>query len=305
MSRIPYTFWKKFAFPLLITSIVLLILVFIPGIRADFGTARSWIIVGGFSLQPSEIVKLTFLLYLATWFDRQDHKTIKDFSYGFLPFLFLLAVIVLLMVLQPDVGTMTIIVLEILIVYFIAGGAWAHLALLGGGGLSLIYLLIKIAPYRAARLTIFLHPELDPQGIGYHINQAFLAIGSGGLLGRGYGNSRQKFQYLPEVIGDSIFAVFAEEGGFIIASLFIALLVYFFIRGISIAHKIPDQYGKYIVYGVMGWIIVQSFVNIGAMVGVMPLTGVPLPFISSGGTSMVVTLAAIGLVINVSKYTKE
>lgn len=305
MSKIPHTFWKKFASIMLGVSILLLLIVFIPGIGADYGTARSWIVIGGFSLQPSEIVKLTFLLYLATWFDQRDHQTIKDFSYGFMPFIFLLGMIMFLMIMQPDIGTMMIIVLEVLIVYFIAGGAWSHLALLAGGGLTLVYILIKIAPYRAARFTIFLHPELDPQGIGYHINQAFLAIGSGGLLGRGYGHSRQKFQYLPEVIGDSIFAVYAEEMGFIFSVLLVGLFLWFFFQGMKIAKHAPTKYASYIVYGIMGWVIVQAFVNIGAMVGLVPLTGVPLPFMSSGGTSLVITLAAMGLVVNISKYTKS
>lgn len=304
MSKIPYTFWKKWAFGMLVISIILLVLVFIPGLSADYGTARSWIVIGGFSLQPSEIVKLTFLIYLASWFEERGKENITDFSNGFLPFIFLLGIIMFLILMQPDMGTMLIIVLEIIIVYYIAGGHILHLGMMGTGGLALLWLMIKISPYRANRLMTFLHPELDPQGIGYHINQAFLAIGAGGWFGRGYGHSRQKFQYLPEVTADSIFAIVAEELGFFISACVVGLFVYLFFRGLAIAKNTPDMYGKLLVIGIVGWFVVQAFVNIGAMVGILPLTGVPLPFISAGGSSMLVTFAAVGLVLNISKYTK-
>lgn len=301
MYKIPYTFWKKWAFGMLIATIVLLVLVFIPGLSADFGTARSWIVIGGFSLQPSELVKLTFLIYLASWFEQRGRENLENFHYGFLPFVFLLGIVMFLILMQPDMGTMLIIVLEILMVYYVAGGHLFHLSLLGVGGMFLLYLMIKFSPYRANRLMTFLHPELDPQGIGYHINQAFLAIGTGGWFGRGYGHSRQKFQYLPEVTADSIFAIIAEELGLFIAVAVIGLFVYLVYRGLLIAKTVPDKYGQLLVVGIVGWFGVQAFVNIGAMVGLLPLTGVPLPFISAGGTSMLVNLAAVGLILNISK----
>ncbi|HLD20877.1 MAG TPA: FtsW/RodA/SpoVE family cell cycle protein, partial [Patescibacteria group bacterium] len=166
-------------------------------------------------------------------------------------------------------------------------------------------LLITAAPYRAARFTTFLHPELDPQGIGYHINQALLAIGSGGIFGLGYGHSRQKFQYLPEVAGDSIFAVVAEEMGLIVAIITIGLFLLFLWRMLAIAKRAPDDFGKYVVVGVAAWIVIQAFVNIGSMVALMPITGVPLPFISYGGTSLAISLAAVGVVLNISKSQKK
>lgn len=172
-------------------------------------------------------------------------------------------------------------------------------------GLGGLFILIKISPYRAARFTTFLHPELDPQGIGYHINQAFLAIGSGGFFGRGFGLSRQKFQYLPEVIGDSIYAVIAEELGFIFSALLVLGFFYLLYRGYKIAEKAPDDFGKYLTVGVISWIAIQAFFNIGAMVGVLPLTGVPLPFISQGGSALAIAMAACGIVINVSRQTKD
>ncbi len=301
-SRIPYTFWQKHAFHLLILSIVLLILVFIPGFSAGIGTAHSWISIGGiFSLQPSEVVKMTFLFYLAAWLGKRDEYGVKDVHSGFLPFLLVLGTIMLLMILQPDVGTMSIIAAMSLVVYFVAGAPLTYVFGLIATGIGMLTLLITMAPYRAARFTTFLNPELDPQGIGYHINQALLAIGSGGIFGVGYGHSRQKFQYLPEVSGDSIFAVISEELGFIFALLTLALFTVFLWRLLRIAQQTPDKFGKYFVIGVGAWITIQAFVNIGSMVALLPITGVPLPFISYGGTSLAVTLAAIGVVLNISR----
>ncbi|MBT6254180.1 putative lipid II flippase FtsW [Candidatus Uhrbacteria bacterium] len=305
LSRIPYFFWKKLATILLFISIALLILVFIPGVGADFGSAHSWVVVGGFSFQPSELVKLTFLLYLAAWFENRAEKDVKDWSSGFVPFISSLGIIMLLMILQPDVGTMTVIIALALAVYFVAGASWKHLLALGTGGVALFFLLIRLAPYRAARFTTFLHPELDPQGVGYHINQAMLAIGSGGMFGLGYGHSRQKFQYLPEVSGDSIFAVIAEELGFFLSAAVIFLYAFFARRMLALASNAPDKFSQYVVVGVMVWIVFQAFVNIGAMLGLMPITGIPLPFVSYGGTSLVVLMSAMGIVLNISKYRKN
>lgn len=304
-SFFDYKIFKKLSFWMLVASIGLLVLVFIPHIGAGYGTARSWINIFGASFQPSELVKLTFLIYLASWLETHGHKKAGDFSEGLMPFLSVLGVIVVLLFLQPDLGTMTIIALISLTVYFVGGANLLHMIGVGAASLVGLFVLIKIAPYRAARLSIFLHPELDPQGIGYHINQAFLAIGSGGIWGRGFGMSRQKFQYLPEVAGDSIFAIIAEELGFIFATLLIIGYLSLMVRGLKIAQKAPDVFGKHLVIGVTAWILIQSFVNIGAMVGLLPLTGVPLPFVSYGGTSMAVLLGACGIVVNVSRQTRE
>lgn len=305
LSQIPYLYWKKMASLLLFLSIGLLILVFIPGIGADFGSAHSWIAVGGFTFQPAEIVKLTFLLYLSAWFENRDERDVKNLSSGLIPFMISLSIIMFLMILQPDIGTMTVIIALSLAVYFVAGASWKHLLFLSGAGSAVFYLLIRLAPYRAARFTTFLHPELDPQGVGYHINQAMLAIGSGGLFGLGYGHSRQKFQYLPEVAGDSIFAVIAEELGFFLSAGLVLLYVFFAKRMLDLANNTPDKFSRYVVVGVMVWIVFQAFVNIGAMLGIMPITGIPLPFVSYGGTSIVVILSAIGIVLNISKYRKN
>lgn len=305
LSRVPYNFWKKNAWNLLIISLVLLVLVFIPGLSAGIGSAHSWISVGGvFSVQPSEIVKLTFLFYLAAWLGQRNQKGVSDVNSGFLPFLLVLGAIMGLMILQPDVGTMSIIAAMSLVVYFVAGAPLTYIAGIVIVGFGSLALLIRAAPYRVARFTTFLHPELDPQGIGYHINQALLALGSGGFFGLGYGHSRQKFQYLPEVAGDSIFAIVGEEMGFLISVLVIGLFLLFLWKIVEIAKGAPDKFSKYVVVGIGAWIVIQAFVNIGSMVALMPITGVPLPFISYGGTSLAISMTAVGVVLNISKHSK-
>lgn len=304
-SRVPFTFWKTHAWNLLLVSIGLLLLVFIPGFSAGFGTSHSWVSVGGlFSIQPSEIVKLTFLFYLAGWLSTRDERGVRDVHTGFIPFLSVLGIIAVLMILQPDTGSMTILAAMSLIVYFMAGAPLSYVGGLVAAGFASISLLIAVTPYRAARFTTFLHPELDPKGIGYHINQALLALGSGGFFGYGYGHSRQKFQYLPEVAGDSIFAIIGEEMGFIICVLVISLFLVLLWKLLAIAKRAPDKFSKYVVTGVAAWILVQAFENIGSMVALMPITGVPLPFISYGGTSLAMLLCAVGVVLNISKHTK-
>lgn len=302
---INYQVWKKLTIPLLVSSIILLIIVFIPGIGADYGSARSWINIFGVSFQPAELVKLTFLLYLATWLEKRGIHGVKDLYFGFLPFLFLIGLISGLMILQPDMGTLSVIIFMSLAVFFASGAKLKHLIFILLGGAFSIYFLMLQSQYRAARLTTFLHPELDPQGIGYHINQAFLAIGSGGFWGRGFGLSRQKFQYLPETIGDSIFAIIAEELGFFVCSFVLGLYLLIFYRGIQIAKNAPDQFGRLVAIGIVSWLTFQAFFNIASMVGLLPMTGIPLPFISYGGTAFAVGMGAVGLLTNISRQTKQ
>lgn len=303
MSRIDYHIWKKFAALMLVLTLVLLVLVFIPGIGFEYGGAQRWIVMGPISIQPTEIAKLTFLLYLATWMEKRV-KGIKDWKYSFLPFLIILAVIGFLIVLQPDVGTMSVILLTAIVMYFVAGGRLTHLALMGIGGILLFMLLVKVAPYRMSRFTVFLNPEIDPQGIGYQINQSLLAVGSGGLFGRGLGKSMQKNNYLPEATGDSIFAVMAEELGFVRILFLIGLYIFVGYLGFRIARRAPDIYGRLIASGITAWIVFQAFVNIASMVSLIPLTGVPLPFVSYGGSAILCLLAACGIMINISKQSK-
>ncbi|MBI4239595.1 putative lipid II flippase FtsW [Candidatus Uhrbacteria bacterium] len=300
-SRIDYHILKRFAFLFLVISLVLLAMVFLPGLGYEYGGARRWMHLGSILFQPSEVVKLTFLLYLAAWLGNRGEKKVGDFSYGFIPFAAVVSIISFLIILQPDMGTMAVIALTAFCMYVVAGARMKHIALAAGGGFILLLILIKSASYRLERFTTFLHPELDPLGIGYHINQALLAIGTGGFWGRGFGHSRQKFAYLPEVTGDSIFAIIAEELGFFFVILFLSLFIFVILRGLRIAQHAPDTFGLLVGVGIMSWIGCQTFINIGAMLSLLPLTGIPLPFVSYGGSAMAVLLAAMGIMTNISR----
>lgn len=302
LSVIDYRTWKPLAIVGLGASLVLLTLVFIPGLGLELGGARGWIRIGSFSLQPTEFVKLTFLLYLSAWLanreGQREHHTLEN---GLIPFLGALGSVVLLIVLQPDTGSMAVIVLMSLFVYFLSGAPVRWFASLSIVGAALLFFLVRHSQYRAARFMAFLHPELDPLGVGYHINQAILAIGSGGVFGLGYGHSRQKFLYLPEVEADSISAVMAEELGFIVMTLFLVALAVLVVRCLKIAREARDPFGRYLAAGIGVWVAVQIFLNMASMTGIMPMTGVTLPFISHGGSAMVSLLAAMGLVSGIPR----
>jgi len=304
VQKIHYQRWKKFAFPALLLTFFLLILVFVPGIGYGHGGADRWIEFGSLSFQPSELCKLAFILYLAAWLEKKN-RDLKDFSEGFLPFVAVVAFIAGLLILQPDVGTLGIIAMIALTIYFVAGAKLRYIGLLIAMGFASLWVIIKIAPYRMNRLTSFLNPEIDPQGISYQINQALLAIGSGGFLGRGLGYSRQKFLYLPEPIGDSIFAIISEELGFIGGFILIVLFSILAVRGFKIAARAPDVFGKLAATGITSWFVFQAFINIAAITALIPLTGIPLPFISYGGSALVVSLIGVGILLNISKYTKK
>lgn len=303
-SRIDYHLWRRVALPFLLVSIVLLVAVFIPGIGFEYGGARRWIHFGPLLFQPSEIAKLSLILYLATWLSSKGTKHVQNFAYGFMPFAVMTGCIAFLIILQPDVGTMGVIALTAFVMYIVGGAAMMHVLLAGTAGVTLMLILIRTAEYRFKRFMTFLNPDVDTLGIGYHINQALLAVGSGGLFGRGFGHSRQKFAYLPEVTGDSIFAIIAEEMGFVFSALFIGLFVFITLRGIKIAKNAPDEFGTFLAVGIVSWIAVQAFINIGAMLSLLPLTGIPLPFVSYGGSALLVSLAAMGILVNVSRQGK-
>ncbi|MBI2426728.1 MAG: putative lipid II flippase FtsW [Candidatus Kerfeldbacteria bacterium] len=303
--RLDYHIWRKWAVPMMFATLVLLVLVLIPGVGFEYGGARRWIAIGSFLFQPTEVAKFTFLVYLSAWLEERAGESKDHLREQLVPFLVFLGVLGILVMAQPDLGTMTVITAIALSVYFVSGARFSHFSLIGIGGIALLALLIRIAPYRAARLTVFLNPEVDPQGIGYHVNQALLAVGSGGFFGFGLGRSRQKYNYLPEVTGDSIYAVIAEELGFIFAVGLIILFLFIVRRGLVIARTAPDMFGRYLATGITIWIAFQAFVNIGSMLGVLPLTGITLPFVSYGKSSMVMLLTAIGVLLNISKQTKN
>lgn len=304
MAKIPYTYWKDKLWMVYAVMMALLVLVFIPGVGSSLGAgAQSWIVIGGFSLQTSELAKLGLVLFTAAYASMLGKDRIAHFQEGFAPLLVFALAPVALVVLQPDIGTVSIMFAIVFGLLFIARAKLSHLSMLAIAGIAAIVVMIAVAPYRAARLTTFLHPELDPQGIGYHINQAVLAVGSGGVFGLGLGNSRQKFEYLPEVHADSIFAIIAEEMGFIFAAGVVILITLIAIRGLRIAKRAPDEFGRLVVGGIIVWFVAQSFLNIGAIVGLLPLTGVPLPFVSHGGTALMMVLAGVGVITNISKQS--
>ena len=305
LLRLDYRLLKPLALPIFVVSLVLLLLIYVPGIGQSYGTfAKRWVRFGLINFQPSEFVKLTLLIYLSAWLANRG-KIINNFMLTFLPFAAMVTAVVGLIIFQPDIGTAFIVSTIALGVYYVAGGKLFHLSLLMAVGLMAFFVLINFSAHASDRLKIFLHPELDPQGIGYHINQAYLAIGSGGLWGRGFGQSRAKFQYLPEVYGDSIFAVIAEEFGFIVVTIFLLLLLYLLYRGLSIARAAPDDFGRFLGGGIILWFVGQSLVNISAMVGLLPLTGIPLPFISYGSSAMVSSMAALGILANISIFRRK
>jgi cell division protein FtsW len=301
MSFINYRRWRRLAMPALIVTIVLLVLVFIPGMGINLGGSSRWVHLGPINFQPSEFVKVTFLLYMAAWLSARSGGDARSIEKGLVPFLSILGVVMFLLVVQPNTGSMMVIAGASLLMYFLAGAPYVWFVGLGAAGLAMVALLIKLTPYRAARFMTFLHPELDPQGIGYHINQAFLAIGTGGWFGLGYGHSRQKYLYLPEVAGDSIFAIMAEELGFVVMLLFIAALAVLVWKCFSIAQRAPDEFGAFLAAGIGSWIALQVFLNISSMIGLVPITGVTLPFMSYGSSAFVALSVGCGLVASISR----
>lgn len=304
LSRFDYRKLRGLAFPALIASLALLVLVFLPGVGLKLGGSNSWIRLGSIAVQPSEFVKFAFLVYAAAWLSGRAESDAKSLE-GNMAFLGALGAIILLLVLQPDTGSMSVIALTSLLMYFASGAPIVWFAALGGLGLAGLFLLIKLTPYRAARFLTFLHPELDPRGIGYQINQALLAVGSGGLFGLGYGQSRQKYLYLPEVQGDSIFAIMGEELGFLLTLLFLAAVGVLVWRCFAAARLAPDGFGRYLAIGAGAWVGVQTFINAASMIGLIPMTGVTLPFVSYGNSATVSLFAALGVVASVSRLGRS
>lgn len=292
----------KFTYFYYAITIVLLLLVFVPGLAAGYGKTRSWINIFGFSFQPAEAAKLTFLLFLATWTQRKGFSEIISFTYGFIPFLFYLGTVAYLILEQPDLGTLIILVFMSISVYFIAGAKLRHFAFFCGLGIAGAAAKVLTTDYLMDRVKVFLHPQSDIVNVGYQIYQSLIAIGSGGIFGRGFGKSQQKFLYLPEVSSDSIFPIIAEEMGFVISSILIILFLFLMYRGIKIAMAAQDPLGRFLATGIVVWITCQVFLNIAVMVGLAPVTGIPFPLVSAGGTAMMANLCALGILINISKH---
>jgi cell division protein FtsW len=302
-SHIDYHVYRKWALVIFSGALALLFVVLIPGIGSEAYGANRWIGVGPISFQPSEAMKLALILYVSAWCAGKGTKIITDFKDGLISFLLIVGMACFLVLLQPDVGTTAMLGFIAVGIFYLAGARLSHITMIAGIGLAGIILLIAMAPYRMARFTTFINPENDLQGTGYQVQQALIAIGSGGFIGLGLGHSKQKGLYLPEPVGDSIYAIIAEELGMLGAIIVIVLFVLFAWRGLKIATSAPDIFGKLIAGGITIWIVGQAIINIGAITALMPLTGIPLPFISYGGTSIVFTLISVGILLNISKQS--
>ncbi len=299
-SRIRLNFFKKYSLLFLIITVAFLFLLFLPGFGFETKGAARWLQIGSFTFQPSELLKLTFILYLAAWLETRK-KNLSSFIEGLIPFLVICSLIAILLIAQPDVGTLGVILLIGAFIYFAAGGKISHLLFSGFIAFVSLAILIYSEQYRLKRFAVFLNPDLDPLGAGYQIKQALIAIGSGGIFGLGFGMSKQKYNYLPEPMGDSIFAVTAEELGFIGVIILIFLFLLLTWRGFKIAKNSKTVFGSLAAIGITSWIAIQAFVNMAAISGLMPLTGITLPFISYGGSSILVLLVACGILYNISK----
>lgn len=298
-SNFDYRNLKKIALPLMVLVLIMLIAVFIPGIGDSAKGAHRWLDLG-LRFQPSEIAKVAFMIYLATWLESRKHE-LNKFSKALIPFTFMLGVISLLIILEPDLGTLTIIMLTSITMFFAAGAPSWHIVSLASFLAVMFIAFIRSAEYRWHRFTTFINPSSETLDKSYHVNQAFIAVSQGGFWGRGFGQSLQKMRYLPEPHTDSIFAIACEELGFVRSVFVIVGFVYLFYLGVNVAKKASDDFGKILAIGIVTSLSVQAFINIAAMLGLVPLTGVTLPFISYGGTSLVISFVQIGILLSISR----
>lgn len=301
--NVDYWVWKKYAKIGLIAGFLLLVVVLIPGVGVVRGGARSWLGVASFGIQPSEYMKLAMIVFLAKMLS-EDQKHIVHFTKGLLPALMLVGAAFGLIMLQPDLGTGAVLVGSSLLVIYTAGARISHLSYLALIGVAGFIGLIVMAPYRLLRITAFLDPWKDPLGAGYQAIQSLYAIGPGGLIGLGLGMSRQKYNYLPEPQTDFIFSIIAEELGFIGGTVVLLLFLLLIWRGMRTAITAPDTFGSLLALGIVGLIAVQVIINIGVVIGMFPVTGITLPLISAGGSSLTLVLTAIGILLNISRYAR-
>jgi cell division protein FtsW len=302
--KIPYHFWRNYALAIFIVTLALTMAVFVPHLGFSHGGARRWISVFHVSFQPAELLKLGFVTYFAAWLAWTNKKK-EEFKYRFLPLIIMLAVVGVALLLQPDTKSFILITASACGMLFVSGVSWKKIILIIGIGIVAIGLLALARPYLMNRIKTYINPSSNAQGSSYQLQQGLIAIGSGGIFGRGLGQSVQKFNYLPEPQGDSIYAVIGEEFGFIGSALLVVLYVFLSIRGYKIAMQSRDMFGQYLVVGIVTLLVAQSFLNMASLVGLFPLTGVPLVFISQGGTSLAIALFASGIVLNVSRYQKK
>lgn len=303
MLKVPVNFWRKHALHIFIASIFLTALVFVPHVGFEHGGAKRWISVGSLSFQPSEALKLATVLYFAALLPSLKGR-IKELKHIFFITGGVLALPAILLLLEPDTGTFAVIFTAACAMLIAAGARLRHFGIIFFCAVLAIGVLALTRPYVMERILTFMDSSRDPSGASYQIQKSLIAIGSGGVTGRGFGQSIQKFSSLPEPTGDSIFAVAAEEFGFIGGSVIIILFLLFAIRGFQIAHTAPDMFSGLLAVGIVILIVSQSFANIAAMLGVIPLTGLPLVFISHGGTALLFAFIEIGILLNISKLRR-
>ncbi len=303
-ARVDYHIWKKYSFIFFIGSILLTLLVFVPGIGMEHGGAKRWIDLGFISFQPSEFLKIAFTIYFAAWLAGLKSK-VETVSWGLLPFIVLSGILGAVLLSQPDTDTFAVAVFAGLSMYLVSGAKWRHILAVIIGGAAILALLAFTRPYVMQRIQSMLNPSANNQTSGYQLNQSLIAVGSGQFWGRGFGQSIQKFSYLPEPIGDSVFAVAAEEFGFVGAFVLIGVFVMFGIEGLKIAQRAPDDFGRLLSIGIVILIVSQAMINIGGIIGVLPLTGIPLPFVSHGGTALFINLIEVGIIMNISRSGRK
>jgi cell division protein FtsW len=304
LTRIDYHIWKKYAFVFFVISIILTLLVFIPKIGLSHGGAVRWVDLGFISFQPAEFLKIAFIIYYAAWLSKFKNK-VPTFSGGLVPFIIFAAILGAVLLAQPDTDTFAVIVFAALSMYIASGAKWRHILAIIIGGAAVLAVLYFTRPYIKQRIEVLFNPAANNQTSGYQLSQALIAVGSGQVWGRGFGQSIEKFHYLPEPMGDSVFAVAAEEFGFVGASIIVCIFIMFGLEGLKIASKSGDDFGRLVSLGIVILIVSQAFVNIGGMIGVLPLTGIPLPFVSQGGTALLITLIEVGIVMNVSRSSSS
>lgn len=303
-SVVPYKMWRSLSIYVYGAALVLTAFVFLPGFGIEHGGSYRWLDLGFVSFQPSEMLKIGLIMVLAMYFASYKDQ-LSRFEYGVGGFLLFISAPTALLLLQPDHGTLGVMLITAGVMFIAANAPLKHIVLLFVAGLLIAVSAVLFQPYVRDRVLTFIDPTRDPKGASYQVQQSLLALGSGEITGRGLGRGIQKFQYLPEPVGDSIFAVVGEEFGFIGTSAMVALFLVFFLRGFSIATRAPDYFGGLLAIGIVTYITTQSFLNMASMLGLVPLTGIPLMFMSQGGTAMFVALGSVGILMNISRCAKK
>ncbi len=299
--KTPYPLYRKYAVPLMLGTLFTLGAVLVIGVETN--GARRWLGVGEYTIQPAEFAKLTVTIYLAAWLVSKGDN-LRSFESGLVPFIIIIGAVGGLIMVQPSLGTTMIILAITVTMFYVAGASFIQMTALGVSGMLAIGILATFEGYRMERLTTFLNAEVDPQGNGFQTLQALVALGNGGIQGLGLGASRGKFFYIPESHTDGVFAIIGEELGIIAAVAVLLLFMTLMVRGYQIARRCPDDFGTLVAVGITTWITVQALLNIGGIISILPLTGVPLPFLSYGGNALAAEMLAMGVLINISRYSR-